>query len=154
MLNFKEVIMHSREKKIIELLKKGKMIYDIPEACVFRTDKPSKTEPGQALSVAAHVKLASAGLGSLGMTDDMFDFDDSLTVEEAVYRSASTLAPAGVSSLHDLIERRVALYEAAARARQKAGGRAAGGGTPPPPVTVSPREADSAPVSAADGSAV
>lgn len=101
--------MLTKEKNIRDLLKQGKKIYEIEDAQVFRTKKPSKTEPGQALSVRAHVALAQAGIGSMGITDDMFDFDANVTVDEAIEKSAATLLPAGVSSLYDLVNQRVAL---------------------------------------------
>lgn len=101
--------MLTKEKKIRDALAAGKKIYEIKEAQVFRTKKPSKTEPGQALSIRAHVTLANAGIGSLGITDDMFDFDDNVTVDEAIRKSGATLLEPGVSSLYDLINHRIAM---------------------------------------------
>lgn len=101
--------MLTKEKKIREELLKGKKIYEIKEAQIFRTDKPSKTEPGQALSIRAHVALAQSGIGSLGITDDMFDFDDNVTVDEAIEKSGATLLEPGVSSLCDLVNHRIAM---------------------------------------------
>lgn len=97
------------EKNIISQLAEGKKIFEIPEVNVFRTKKPSKTEPGQALSIRAHVALAQAGVGSLGLSDDMFDFDDSVTVQEAIDKSGATLLAPGVTSLTDLVNHRIAM---------------------------------------------
>lgn len=101
--------MLSKEKLIRKAILDGKKIYEIPEVCVFRTKKPSKTEPGQALSVRAHVALAQSGIGSLGITDDMFDFDENMTVEAAIEKTGATLLEPGATSLYDLINQRVAL---------------------------------------------
>lgn len=141
--------MLKREKAIRDALAKGKKIYEIPEVCVYRSKKPSQTEPGQALSVRARVALADAGVGSLGITDALFDFDENTTLDEALRKTRMDLLPAGVSSLYDVLQQRTALYEALALARQKAGGRAAGvskSDTPPSPVQ--PREADVNPAAA------
>lgn len=103
--------MLTKEKKIRDLLAQGKRIYEIEEAQVFRTFKPSKTEPGQALSIKAHVALAQSGIGSLGITDDMFDFDENISVDEAIEKSGATLLTPGVSSLYDLINYRIAMLQ-------------------------------------------
>lgn len=98
-----------KEKEIKNQLAEGKKIYEIPEVYVFRSKKPSKTEPGQALSIRAHVALAQAGVGSLGITDDMFDFDDSVSVDAAIEKSGATLLQPGVTSLTDLVNHRIAM---------------------------------------------
>ena len=111
--------MLNREKIIRDALAAGKKIYEIDEACCYHSDMPSQTEPGQALSVATRVKLAEAGIGSMGVTDDMFDFDENVTVDEAIERTRMDLQPEGVSSLYDVLERKIALYRAAAERAKK-----------------------------------
>lgn len=111
--------MLNREKIIRDALAAGKKIYEIDEACPYHSDMPSQTEPGQALSVTARVKLAEAGIGSMGVTDDMFDFDENVTVDEAIQKTRMDLQPEGVSSLYDVLQRKIALYRAAVELAKK-----------------------------------
>lgn len=120
------------ERLIKEQLDKGIPIYEIALACPYKSDKPSKTEPGQAMSITARVKLLEAGLGSGGFSEDMFEFvgpdknaSDKAFIsnaQEAIAQSDIDLLPAGVSSLSDVVNHRIAmLARQVARANPKAG---------------------------------